>query len=771
MKRIQVIGIGFSLVCLWVILMSNAAGRASSKNTGNTGGPGETTTCSSCHSGGSFGTVSLTIQLFSAGTTNAVTSYTPGTLYDLRVTINHTSGSPAGYGFQLTGFKQTGNTPLSDTYSNLASNVKKKTLTSGTYSGRTYCEHNGVSSSNIFNMSWTAPAAGTGAVVFYAAGDAVNGNSSDSQDKSGSSSLTVTEAAALTATGTVTNVNCFGGTTGAINLTPAGGASGYSYQWSNSATTQDLSGIAAGTYTVTVTDAASATTTASFTVTQPAAALSLNAAAGTILCNGGTTTVTLTASGGTPSYSYSGTTTNLSAGSYNYTVTDSKGCTANASATITQPTALQVTTNSNLAASCFGGSVNIAVNASGGTPPYSGTGTFSATAGSHTYTVTDANNCSKQLTVTVTQPAQLTASATNDTIPCSGGSATIVVSAAGGTGPYTGTGTFNPSSPGTYTYTVTDANNCSVNANAIVSSTSGLVASLTQQNALCNGGCSGSADITVSGGTAPFVYNWSNGLNTQDAANLCAGTYTQTITDNAGCNFVNNITITEPAVLALQANPSNSVVCYGDSVLVNFTPTGGVAPYVNYSSVWYTAGSFTSMVTDANGCTANTTVTVINAPQLTVSTSVNGSTGSNGTITATPTGGTAPYTYNWSNTDTTQTISNLAPGTYDLTVTDANGCFFTSQGIEVALVNGISENTLTGLSVYPNPAEITLYVSLQNASDATVAIIDFNGREVLNTAVQNQKSFNIDLSSLAEGMYVLRLTNSNSVYSKRFMKN
>lgn len=770
MRRIQLIGLGFSLLCLWVILSASSAGRATAVNTGNTGGPGETATCGSCHTGGAYGTVSLQIQLFSSGTTNAVTSYTAGTLYDLRVTVNHTSGTPVGHGFQLTAFRQTGNTPLGDTYSNLGTNVKKKTVTTGTYSGRTYCEHNGVTSSNVFNMSWTAPAAGTGTVVFYAAGNAVNGAQGDNGDKAGNTSLTITEAAALSATGTVTNVNCNGGTTGAIDLIPAGGASGYTYHWNTNATTQDLSGLAAGSYTVTVTDAASATTTASFTVTQPAA-LTLNATPGAILCNGGTTSVTLAASGGTPSYSYSGATTNLSAGSYSYSVTDSKGCTANTSVNISQPTALQVSTNSSLAASCFGGSVNIVVNASGGTPPYSGTGTFSATAGAHTYTVTDANNCSKQLSVTVTQPAQLTASATNDTIPCTGGNATIVVSATGGTAPYTGTGVFSLASPGTYAYTVTDANNCTANANAVVSSTSGFAASLTQQNALCNGGCTGSADVTVSGGTAPFVYNWSNGLTTEDAANLCAGAYTQTITDNAGCNFVNSVTITEPAVLALQANPSSSLVCYGDSVLVNFTPVGGVAPYVSYSSVMYPAGNFTSMVTDANGCTANTTVTVINWPQLTAAISVDSSTGANGSITAAPAGGTAPYSYNWSNGQTTQAISNLAPGTYDLTVTDANGCTFISQGIEVALINGINESALTGLSVYPNPAENTLYVSLQSTSDARVAIIDFNGREVMNAAIQNQKSFNIDISSLAEGMYVIRLTNSNSVYGKRFMKN
>lgn len=769
MKRIQLIGLGFSLLCLWVILSSSSAGRATAANTGNTGGPGETTTCGSCHTGGSYGTVSLQIQLFSSGTTNAVTSYTAGTLYDLRVTVNHTAGTPAGYGFQLTAFRQTGNTPLADTYSSLGSNVKKKTVTTGTYSGRTYCEHNGVTSSNVFNMSWTAPAAGTGTVVFYAAGNAVNGANGDNLDKAGNTSLTVTEAAALSATGTVTNVNCNGGSTGAIDLTPVGGASGYTYQWSTNATTQDLTGLTAGSYTVTVTDAASATTTASFTVTQPAA-LTLNGTPGTILCNGGTTTVTLSASGGTPSYSYSGTTTNLAAGNYNYTVTDSKGCTANTSVSITQPTALQVSTNSSLAASCFGGSVNIVVNASGGTPPYSGTGTFSATAGPHTYTVTDANNCSKQLNVTVTQPTQLTASATNDTIPCTGGNATVVVTANGGTAPYTGTGTFTLTTPGSYTYTITDANNCSTTATATVSSVNGFSATASPAPLACQGSCTGAIDVSISGGAAPFTYSWNTGATTQDLNNLCAGNYQQTITDNNGCLSTNSYVITEPAALVLNV-AAGSIKCFGETAQITLTASGGTSPYTFTGGGMLTAGTYTLSVSDANSCNASQSYTLTEPAQLSASTNVQGSTGSNGSVTATPTGGTAPYSYGWSNAETTQTISNLAPGTYDLTVTDANGCTYTAQGIEVPLVNGLSETGIATINVYPNPADDNLYVAVsESMAEANITVLNLEGQVVLQNALHNQKAFNLDLSDLSEGVYLLKLNNGNASYSKRFMK-
>ena len=99
------------------------------------------------------------------------------------------------------------------------------------------------------------------------------------------------------------------------------------------------------------------------------------------------------------------------------------------------------------------------VSATGGTAPYSGTGTFSHAAGTYSYTVTDANSCTATTTGNITQPSAVTASSSNTPILCNGGSSTVTVSAGGGTGPYTGTGTFSHAA-GTYSYTVTDANSC-----------------------------------------------------------------------------------------------------------------------------------------------------------------------------------------------------------------------------------------------------------------------------------------------------------------------
>ncbi|MBL7941223.1 MAG: hypothetical protein JNM00_00550, partial [Flavobacteriales bacterium] len=178
MGKMGIVRTVFGCALLWIVLTSSEGGRATEDNVGSTGAPLEPQTCGNCHnSGTSFGTVSVTIQIFYDGTTTPVPAYSPGTLYDMRVTVNNTMGLPQGRGFQMTCLKFPSNTPLAG-YSALASNVQQITLTTGTWAGRTYVEQPTMSVSNQFNFSWTAPPAGTGTVKFYAAGNAVNGNNS-----------------------------------------------------------------------------------------------------------------------------------------------------------------------------------------------------------------------------------------------------------------------------------------------------------------------------------------------------------------------------------------------------------------------------------------------------------------------------------------------------------------------------------------------------------------------------------------------------------------
>src|SRR2546430_2236695 len=127
----------------------------------------------------------------------------------------------------------------------------------------------------------------------------------------------------------------------------------------------------------------------------------------------------------------------------------------------------------------------VTVSATGGTAPYSGTGTFSVPAGTYSYTVTDAKSCTATTTGNITQPSALTPSSSNTPILCNGGSSTVTVSATGGTPPYTGTGTVSRSA-GTYSYTVTDANSCTATTTGNITQPSALAPSSSNTPILCN---------------------------------------------------------------------------------------------------------------------------------------------------------------------------------------------------------------------------------------------------------------------------------------------
>ena len=226
-----------------------------------------------------------------------------------------------------------------------------------------------------------------------------------------------------------------------------------------------------GTTTVncTGTDLCGNAITCSFTVTVPPLLTASCAVTTAIKCNGGTGTVTVSATGGTPPYTGTGTFTE-SAGTTSFTVTDANGCTATTSCTLTQPPALVASCAVTTAIKCNGGTGTVTVSATGGTPPYTGTGTFTESAGTTSFTVTDANGCTATTSCTLTQPPALTITAS--AAPCSGGSSVVTVTVGGGTPPYTvsdgtspqsGSGTtftFTETGGATVTFTVTDANGC-----------------------------------------------------------------------------------------------------------------------------------------------------------------------------------------------------------------------------------------------------------------------------------------------------------------------
>ena len=269
------------------------------------------------------------------------------------------------------------------------------------------------------------------------------------------------------------------------------------------------------------------------------------------------------------------------AGTYSYIVKDAVGTSKTVTVTISQPaSALQAVASIGTIA-VAGGTTNVTINATGGTIPYTGTGTFTVSAGTYNYTVADANNCTNVITVTVTQPSALAATITGSTIACYGGTTTLNVAATGGTAPYTGIGTFTALA-GTYTYTVKDANNVTAsNTITITQPATALAVAITAGTITTNGGTT-SVNVTASGGTAPYT-----GIGT---FTVSAGSYTYTVTDAKGCTKAASVTVTQPTSSFSALATGGSVNCYGASTTINVTASGGTTPYTGIGTYNVTVG-------------------------------------------------------------------------------------------------------------------------------------------------------------------------------------
>ncbi|MCB9449119.1 MAG: gliding motility-associated C-terminal domain-containing protein [Flavobacteriales bacterium] len=612
-------------------------------------------------------------------------------------------------------------------------------------------------------------------------------------------SITITEpASALTASTSQTNVDCKDNATGTATATPSGGTSPYFYLWSDGQTNQTATGLQDGVYACTVTDANGCTPASltSVTITEPTDYLTASTSQSNVDCKDNATgTATATPSGGTAPYAYmwddgqtNQTATGLQDGVYHCTVTDANGCTPASltSVTITEPTDYLTASTSQTNVDCKDNASGTATAIpSGGTAPYTylwNTGQTDSTAtgledGVYTCTVTDANGCTPAsvTTVSITEPALLTSSTTTSTdARCNAGSdgaGSVIIT--GGTTPYTyiwsdgQTGSTATGLPiGTYHVTVQDANGCiytdSIEINQPVEplnlTTSGSPVS-------CKSGSDGTASVSGTGGTPGYTFEWGSGETGSNISGLVAGIYSVTGTDANGCTSTGTVAITEPTAEVSFTSVWTDVNCKGGSDgTATFTPTGGTPPYfyawdngqTDSTATGLSAGTHVITITDVNGCTSPEVGSVlIGEPNaaLAVSaqaTQVNCKGGDDGTATAVASGGTTPYSYNWSNGQSTAVATGLSAGAYHVTVTDANSCMGPGR-VTVAVTEPGAD--LSATSTYTN----TL---CYGSTDGTATALPSGGSAPYFYLWSNGQT-TATATGLAAGTYLVTVTDVN----------
>lgn len=324
-------------------------------------------------------------------------------------------------------------------------------------------------------------------------------------------------------------------------------------------------------------------------------------------------------------------------------------------------------------------------------------------------TVTVSDACGRQTfsatTITIQPCTQSVTSTVTPLCPGATNTGIINMTVTGGTAPFTytwtrsggGSGNGNGTTisglaAGNYTVTITSSTGCANTFTATVGTYPAIVITPTATPVACNGGATGSISLAVSGGTPGYTYNWGGGVTTQNRSGLTAGNYSVTVTDAQGCTATaNSINVAQPA--AISATPTvTNVPCFGQSTGgITLAVAGGTAPYTyqwndgasTKDRTNIPAGTYSVIITDSRSCTGTVTNISVTQPSAALTASLSkteptcGAT--NGSVTATVSGGTAPYTYDWNGTPTgdgTATITGLASGNYQVTITDARNCIF-----------------------------------------------------------------------------------------------
>jgi len=594
----------------------------------------------------------------------------------------------------------------------------------------------------------------------------------------------------------------------ATGSSAAGGP--YSFMWTGGLTGPQQDFTASGTYYVTVTDNAMCSVLDSAVIVVPEA-LSATFSFSEITCPGADDgSLSVAASNGTGVVQYgldgvfgaSPSFAGLAPGSYVLSARDAIGCVVDTNIVLADPVAITLTMDK-VEVGCNGasdGKAWVSVANARGPVTYTWTG-FTETSdtlrnlppGMVYVTVQDSAGCVAIDSIELFEAGLLTATIVADSVACFGESnGALTVSTLGGRPPYSftwSTGITTTDSmltglpAGPYTVDVNDGEGCNYSVAISIGEPAALNVFHQARPITCSGSSTGEIDITVTGGTRPYVFAWADGPTTEDRTGLASGTYDLVVTDANNCTFTYQVLLQDPGLLTLNANIGD-VTCFGSSDgTITTSPAGGRSPY-NYvwsgpngysffgsNPVQLAAGDYFLNFTDDNGCVLLDTFTVNQPNVVTLQTSVVDSIcfGSNtGRAFVTVAGGTPPFQYLWDNGEAIDTAYALAAGEHIVEVTDGNNCVYadtitilslpeiTLEIDQTAITcygdsNGVAEVVRVNYGNSVRPLSSMSYEWNHDANETGFQVSGLGGRqEVTVTATDSRGCFAIDSIVIGE---------------------
>ena len=652
------------------------------------------------------------------------------------------------------------------------------------YGAYNYEWNTGATTQDIFNLE-------AGTYTFTA----TDGNNCTLVDQ-----VEITEPLPISVTESITEVNCYEGATGSIDLTVDGGVGDFEYEWDSGEMNQDLFNLTSGGYTVTITDGNGCIRIQDWVVNQPpnidvgislVPALCFDSEDGGVLIN---------ANGGVGNFSYewssgenSENLMDVNAGTYTLTVTDGNGCEAIETVEVTAPSEIiidEMVTDATCAGNNNGSITTLIAGGTGLLQFNWNTGMTSPnlsqlSSGTYSLTVSDGNGCQATKEIVVSQNTNIQISSFVSDESCYGVmDGSIDLSVSGGAGGFTydwnsgqSTEDLDGIAGGGYIVTITDNSGCEEIQLFILDAPD----SIAIVEIIAEPNCFGSTDGIISteaiGGNGGFQYEWNTQSNQPTLDMIGAGNYTLTVTDAMGCERIEFFTVNEPEELIIDAAITD-VSCYeGADGAIDVNISGGVGGYmIDWSSDANSdlvSGDYMITITDMNNCVEIQSFFVAQPEvlfaELQITEPINGD---DGTISGVPTGGTPPYDFSWNDGALEGgNLTGLSGGVYDLILTDGNGCIF-EQTVVLQTTSIANIENLQTFEIFPNPNDGEFFLKLEFEKKENIEI------QIVNELGQVLQSYRRDgdyflekksLTELSAGVYFVMVKTESGVAVRRLV--